>query len=309
MNLIIIGNGFDLAHNLNTKYSDFKEYLKRSNDGLNLYKRLSTLFDEDQLWNRFEYELGNLRRSDVLNRNRYYLKSYSDEHWSDSFHHDYQEHINNEIDIMPSIRELLKKWILSINTNEGMAYQSISSLLKRNSKVLSFNYTNTLETIYGIPHDQILYVHGYAYANDVLVVGHHNYNSIKKGVDFEMMSEDEKESYYEHILSFDVRILEAEDIVNNYFIDAYKDTLSIVENNKLFFESLIDVTNVYVLGHSMNEVDYDYYRIIASSVNSDCFWYIYVHDEEDIRRAELLIQDLKIEAPYYKMISSYDELY
>lgn len=30
MNLFIIGNGFDLAHGLATKYNDFKEYLQKT---------------------------------------------------------------------------------------------------------------------------------------------------------------------------------------------------------------------------------------------------------------------------------------
>ena len=35
MNIIVIGNGFDLAHGLPTKYTDFLEYVKVLNKALN----------------------------------------------------------------------------------------------------------------------------------------------------------------------------------------------------------------------------------------------------------------------------------
>ena len=31
MKLFIIGNGFDIAHNLNTSYGDFRDYLEKEN--------------------------------------------------------------------------------------------------------------------------------------------------------------------------------------------------------------------------------------------------------------------------------------
>lgn len=38
-NLVIVGNGFDLAHNLETKWSNFKEYLSQFDTELLYYLR------------------------------------------------------------------------------------------------------------------------------------------------------------------------------------------------------------------------------------------------------------------------------
>ena len=46
--LYIIGNGFDLAHGIKSKYSDFRDFL--ASNQLELYQGLQEFFDEDYLW-------------------------------------------------------------------------------------------------------------------------------------------------------------------------------------------------------------------------------------------------------------------
>ena len=64
MNLIIIGNGFDLAHNLNTRYSDFMEYLWKNDK--EFYDRLTKYIYDEDLWNDFETALGYFDDGELL---------------------------------------------------------------------------------------------------------------------------------------------------------------------------------------------------------------------------------------------------
>ena len=56
-NLIIIGNGFDLAHGLETRWSNFKEYLSLFNEELLYYLEQCA---ENDLWSKKKKGLGKL---------------------------------------------------------------------------------------------------------------------------------------------------------------------------------------------------------------------------------------------------------
>ena len=58
MNLIILGNGFDLAHGLKTSYCDLRCYLKGNNDQANLAEVLESICDKSMLWIDWEHSLG-----------------------------------------------------------------------------------------------------------------------------------------------------------------------------------------------------------------------------------------------------------
>ncbi|MEZ5451194.1 MAG: AbiH family protein, partial [Thiothrix sp.] len=62
MDLYIIGNGFDIAHNLPTKYWDFRnfldqvypEFLNQFEEAYDIYPGMSTITKQNLLWNQFE---------------------------------------------------------------------------------------------------------------------------------------------------------------------------------------------------------------------------------------------------------------
>ena len=60
-NLFIIGNGFDIHHGINSRYSDYREWLKEYN--FDLYDKLCRLYDsaedDDDWWNSFEPQIRN----------------------------------------------------------------------------------------------------------------------------------------------------------------------------------------------------------------------------------------------------------
>lgn len=52
---------------------------------------------------------------------------------------------------------------------------------------------------------------------------------------------------------------------------------------------------MYVFGHSLSEIDFDYFAEIKRNVLPICQWYISYHDDNDIANAENLIQNLNIQ--------------
>jgi hypothetical protein len=218
--LIITGNGFDLAHGLPTKYSDFMNYLlayekepevimgrfallrsisEEDQNRHRFYEKLSKFIPEYELWNLFEDALGILDAEEVKESNSSYLLGYGDDNWRDSAHHDYQEMIGQDLDFASQVPVFLSEWIKSINTKtESIISQNI---VTPNDLYLNFNYTDTLESTYGIPEDRVLYIHGKALRGDALIVGHHDneYFSPKPTPRFE--SEEDYERYLDDISS------------------------------------------------------------------------------------------------------------
>lgn len=105
MNLVIIGNGFDLAHRLPTKYADFYHYLEKTNP--NCIDRLDSLFTFGEQWCDFENGLGHLKESAA----QLVLKSYPGIHTT----------------IKDEIRRTFASWVISLEEKilqqKNMNYQ------------------------------------------------------------------------------------------------------------------------------------------------------------------------------------------
>ena len=55
--LYIIGNGFDICHGINSKYSDYHEWLVKNDNSI--YEKLCAIYDTYgyEWWNNFEQSL------------------------------------------------------------------------------------------------------------------------------------------------------------------------------------------------------------------------------------------------------------
>lgn len=137
MNLIIIGNGFDLEHGLNTGYSDFNNYLKEKN--VDLEEKLDLLFDFGDQWCDFENGLGNLKEQAAS----FVLTVFGVR--------------GLESEIKNDLQQAFSSWIGEIN-DKGCAVRKF--VLSNEDEYLSFNYTHILETTYKINKDKITYIHG-----------------------------------------------------------------------------------------------------------------------------------------------------
>lgn len=298
--LIIVGNGFDIAHGLPTRYSNFREYLIRKRHK-KFYTALEKYIPPEELWAEFEEALGTLDDELLQDDNRCYLLSYGDENWRDSAHHDFQYMTEQELSFSHQIPSYMREWINSVNTT--VSPKLSTCIINNDSRFLSFNYTNTLETVYHIFPDNILYIHGNALRDQDkdIIVGHHDCTTFEENPPI-FKSKAEWETYCAGL--DDIRVREAKEIIKSYFRNTYKDTDTIIRKNATFFNSLTGISEIYVLGHSLSMIDFNYFAEIMRSAFHQCHWYISCYEKRDHDNLRLLAQELNLHN--YSIISFSD---
>jgi hypothetical protein len=262
--LYIIGNGFDVHHQIKSKYSDFKKYVEdQDND---LYKMLERYFNTDDLWSDFEETLAYIDTDTITDDASNFLVSYGADDWSDAYHHDYQYEIEQALELVTvRLRTHFTNWILQIEIPS-----SRQANIDENAVFMNFNYTDTLERAYGVSENRIIYIHNKAVDIDsILILGHSR--------EF-----DEKDSFSTNIdEDTDPRVAKGNDQLDDYFKQTYKDTETIISENGSFFDSLGEIVEVFVLGHSMSPVDIKYFQLIKNKVNENAIWTISFYQEKE----------------------------
>ena len=287
--LIVLGNGFDLAHGLHTRYLDFLKTVQCENSSF--YEAVCQYIPENALWRNFEEALACLDDEQLRDDNSCYLLGYGDDNWRDSAHHDFQYMIGEFLSFSKYIPEYFLDWIKAVDTS---AHKIIPlDIFNDNSIYLNFNYTDTLEKVYSISEDRILYIHGKALRNDFLVVGHHDEGLIQEDEEPAFETEEEKELYYENY-DEDVRITEANAIIKDYFINTFKNTDEIIEKYSGFFEILAGVHEIHIYGHSLSDIDFNYFLEIRNRTSDKSIWRISYHNDKDYVNANMFVKKLGI---------------
>lgn len=273
--LYIIGNGFDIHHGCQTKYSDFGEFLKSKN--YQLYSAINDFIPVNSKWSNFESALGGLDIDYILEEAGEHLHSYANPDWSDSYHHSFQFDLSEKVKLLSE--KLYEEFAIWIDIqNENIDKYKIKKSLNLNEKAtyLSFNYTEVLEKIYGI--SDVLHIHGSAGESD-LALGH---------------AWECREDVLKSTDDDDIRIIEGYQIVNEYFGKTFKDCSDIILNHTSFFKKLQDINQVYILGHSLGEVDYPYFYEILKNVHRDTVWCCSAYLDEDWINIENSLKELGI---------------
>lgn len=270
--LYIIGNGFDLHHQIPCSYTDFGRYVQ--NIDSSLHDLFENYFSFEGNWADFENTLAHLDVDHVLDKASTYLVSYSAEDWSDAYHHDYQYEIDR---VVSSLSEKLKRrfteWVCGLEIPEPPSYRAPLLDLDVDAKFLTFNYTNTLQKLYGVLPAHILHIHGQATGlGSDLVLGHGvnptSIASLNSGADLEDQ---------------DIRLTQGNECIDDYFSRTYKPTNRVISAFQAFFDSLSDVRYISVLGHSISKVDWPYFALIAQITGpSSPHWIVSYYDEVSI---------------------------
>ena len=151
--LVIIGNGFDMAHGYNTTYKSFIE--KISDNNLDIFKSYCASYDDIDTWYRFEENI-------QVITNNLGIKAYSESY-------NYDEN-RNEItqlkNVFKEIHHLLIDY-LSLETNRKpiLKLANVEKYLNKKVKVINFNYTKIAEAY----TDEVFYVHGSLDENDIIL--------------------------------------------------------------------------------------------------------------------------------------------
>lgn len=274
--LYIIGNGFDLAHGIPSRFSDFKHYCSIYMP--EMYEKLNRYYDDgDKIWSDFENELPNLNQDALFG-----WATINNKEWNQNLkgYYAFIDEIRDEVDYVEGLKTYFTEWINSISLNDVRPQYELS---QEDSWFLTFNYTLTLERIYHIPTRRILHIHGKVEGDfPQLVLGH---NMPDKEVDHVFSSENGIEE-------------EACKEVANLVKGWHKNTVGIIAANENFWERVADVTDIYVLGHSMADVDLPYFRQIQQNVSADTSWHISVFNEKDRTNKQHAVDSLQLNLDY-----------
>jgi len=309
--LYIIGNGFDLYHKLDTWYSSFGLFLKHNHSEIYDYFLEYFGFPEldeddaeslkDPLWSEFEANLATLDIDQILSDHSDYAANPGSDDFSDGDWDTiavYVAKIRDDLTI--KMLGLFKEFILNIEFPDKSLVDILS--INKNALFFNFNYSKTLEHYYQIPQKQILYIHNRAESEEMLVLGHGmNPQKFRKqdeqppeGLTFEELDQWRERQADD----FDFSIERGRDELIQYFTKSFKATDQIIQNNEGFFQSLKSINKIYVLGHSLAEVDKNYFEKIISSTKGNLVeWIVSYHNpgELEIKKQKLLDLGLKMD--------------
>jgi hypothetical protein len=282
--LYIIGNGFDLHHGIKSSYWDFKEYLEDID--WELVDKLEKYFGSDALWSEFEETLADLDTEEIVDECRGFLKPYGAEDWSDAYHHDYQYELQNRIDLITeTLKQRFTEWILQLSIPETANRNKV--VIDKNALFITFNYTDTLERLYRVSPSNILYIHNKAIDNNSTLILGHSRNPQSSKTLSELHNDEDS----------DPRDAEGNQILDNYFVETYKSTETIINENKKIFESFKQLEFIYIYGHSLSVVDKPYFQEIATIIEkSKVKWKVSFHKSNDLVNFKKFFEEIGISA-------------
>ena len=264
MRLFIIGNGFDLDHDLPTSYKSFRcylssnygacEYLPEPNitqlpdgteisdiktDAQILYRLIENI-ESNESWGKFEEDLGFINYDELV-----------DLSWNDDDDNVFHKIYNNE-DMASSYKlsfsnfsALFSNWISSIRYNNNIVKNKYRSLFSNNDLYLTFNYTKILEAVYTINPSQICHIHGKV--GETLIFGHRNDKAI---------------------LSDNIMYGNADIVFSAMHKNLYKDVEQCITKNNKFFNGISNVDEIFFIGWSMSSVDKNYIDLLKEKIGN-----------------------------------------
>ena len=292
--LYIVGNGFDIHHNIPSKYSDFYKWLEANEPEL-----LSNIQDyfvgcsDPTWWSEFEQELASLDTLNIIHEKaiEYYPNIASDDFRdSDWYGAEYAVEVcvNKMYD---DIEVAFSKWIKSLP--KGNPQKKI--FINNTSWFLNFNYTYTLETLYGINANNILHIHGKVGMPDEKLILGHGTSSKELNNKIKLTYDDDSTMYFTEDRARDTIIYE--------IACRKKDVERIIQNNEKWFESLLQVKYLHFYGFSFSDIDMPYISKILDSVNKDNINIEFsFYEEKDKERISHVVNKYSISRDQYHLI-------
>lgn len=290
MTLYIIGNGFDLAHQLPTRYEDFHQYLidiyenidenlmyvpsivighhgEELQDESAVVSLLCYLINNTEGTNWFDLENA-LGKLDLLSCFDDLPELYDKDGDRDLWHESY----NNEdraaelLLAIPKISTLFTEWITSLPKPKIKSTEFLNMINTSEDLFLTFNYTETLEAVYDCYN--VVHIHGKI--GEKLLFGHSD--------DYDYSDDNPLVP-----LGASYKLVE---IYNSLRKDVSKNILE----NLAFFRKLKNIDRIVSFGFSFSNIDLPYIEKICSSIDTnEISWLLNDHDP-----AQALEQEMKI---------------
>lgn len=269
--LYIIGNGFDLAHGMQSKIEHFGEYLQKADSFV--YNIVKNCLDEGN-WNNFEKSLED--PMDIIGPimeqaiNSTDICSPVSDDWRDGMNFAFQ----TSMDLHTTLANHFENWAHQIEQPKDAIIP-----LDMDALFITFNYTRTLEDLYKISESKILHLHGVVNGTSELLFGH---NKPVKYSRKELPGYVFDEPYGE--LGNDEEV--AFDIAYSAIKRMHKDVASIAESHKDYFNRLKTISRIIVMGVSCNCIDKLYFELVERTTkNNNPDWNISWYDSGEDKTA------------------------
>ena len=277
MRLYVIGNGFDRAHNLPTRYWDFRTYLAQHypdflssfEENYDIYQGMTDEQKGKLLWNALETNLANIRE-DVIIEDATHIEM-GLESGDVEIEGTLRDYFEEQFDYIKKLEIYLKQWVRTIRIRDLNRFTS--KLDNSNNDIfVTFNYTAVLETTYRINEENVIHIHGSLRDNaDDPILGHGNSNrieDIKGRRNHAVIKADEKESSICYVLQ-------------DYYQTTYKNVSNYMHKLNRLVTKKFD--EVIVLGHSIAGVDLPYFKRLDEITSKKLKWRVCYFDKDEKR--------------------------
>lgn len=297
--LYIIGNGFDIHHGINSRYSNYREWLRERNKAL--LEDIEKFFcrNDEEFWNEFEKNLSEVSVGMIYAEIGNNIPNTSSMSFRDSDYENASYAIEFHLkETFSKIKNSFKAWVESLDAPNECKKIKIRT---RNSLFINFNYTDTLEKLYNINENNIEYIHGKSKRDENLVLGH---GSEKEKIQENIKADSPLNRKDPDDLDVpDTLIDNALDKAVNEVCFMRKDVASIMHKLDGFFKKIKRYSFVHVYGLSFGDVDLPYLRKIIDVVGrKKIFFEISDYKGYALSRIKAFMEENGIKEQQYKII-------
>ena len=287
MRLFIIGNGFDRAHKLPTKFDPHFKTIANQYELNNFWEIYQN--QSDNIWSDFENSLA----YPDFNALEEIFNGYEPDYYSD------RESDRNAIITQVDLNGNLTRYLYEFANNAEKQLAKIKPLLKfeyeflENDLFITFNYTHTLEKLYRINESRVLHIHGEVGMNN-LILGYPEKDYSPKKYYYDIRGKGigpyQEVDYQTHI----------DNIHNNGILDYYTYTAccDLIKKTKSFSKqtqtkTFLDFINnheikiILILGHSCN-IDFDYFKLLQNQFPQAKWIFIYYDSKTRINMVNMI---------------------
>lgn len=297
--LYIIGNGFDLMHGVHSSYYAFRDFLGKRNV---LRQTLEDFLTVENIWADFEEALAHFEMNAMCSESLIddwldIFGAYNEDSGAANFFLAADTAAGPILTVAAELATQLRRWVetLSIGTDD----RPLKNIF-RDGKVLCFNYTEFVETLYGVAKDNVCYIHGCRrkekyHQKETLILGH-TPGASDEAYDFDdHFSARTKDPYKRYMIEAGQenavrRVAEGDRALT-------KNCSDMIADHEAFFSGLNEVKDIIVVGHALGRVDWDYFSQVASRASDRKMvrWYFGCHGLRDLEHLEQLLTVLEIE--------------
>lgn len=298
--LYIIGNGFDLMHGVKSSYYAFRDSLGKRNL---LRETLEVYLTPEDIWADFEnalahFDISSMGSQFMVDNWLDWMDAYAEDAGAAEFYMAVEAAATPIQIVAQELPRRFRMWVESLSV--GTEDRPLRELF-RNGKVLCFNYTEFVETLYEIPEQNVCYIHGCRkkrkyHPKGRLILGHIP-GASDDAFAFDDASNLKGKDPYKHAMS-QIAQNQVLQLIADYDAEMTKNCHEIITAHTSFFSELKEIETIVVIGHSFSPVDWDYFSEVNANLSNrkNAHWYFGCHSLRDLKNLDQMMKNLNIES-------------